>query len=314
MTPKKPGFLQEVANYYNGKREDLNLLLAKEDKIVHHHSGICSPDSVFPEMTEDELLMELHHQENELTRRGTQYLGNIKPVMRGFDAGCGRGGSSFMIHQKFGCSIDGITLSAYQAEFASRLVKELGVSNRVKFYQGDMLATPFRERVFDFIWACESTEHIPDLNEMFQEFSRVIKKKGRLVIIAGCGIPENPEGPKYIKRINDWFHIRIHPPREYTQTISQYDWKLLYNVDLTQETIPYWKLRSRSTHKTGVEFLKDAYTVRALEYRLFAYQKKNQKYHPPPKRRSLLLYSKRALRRRFRVKSGKRTGTKTSSA
>jgi geranyl diphosphate 2-C-methyltransferase len=274
MGLKRTEFLKEVARYYDSKKKDLNLLLAK-DKIVHHHSGICSPNSVFPKMTEEKLLIELHRQENELTRRGMQYLGKIKPNMRGFDAGCGRGGSSFMIHQKFGCFIDGVTLSAYQAKFASRLAKELGVANHVRFYQGNMLETPFEEKIFDFVWACESTEHIPDLDEMFREFSRIIKHKGRLVIIAGCGIPKNPEGPKYIKRINDWFHIRIHSPEEYIQRISQYGWKLLNNVDLTSNTIPYWKLRSRSTHKTGVEFLKDAYAVGALEYRLFAYQKKN---------------------------------------
>lgn len=273
MSVNSKDFFREIGGYYDSKRKDLNLLLGAKDKIVHHHSGICPPESTFPEMSEEELLVELHHQENELTLRGIQYLGEIRPEMRGLDAGCGRGGSSFMLHQKFRCEIAGITLSLHQAEFASGIAKKFGVEDQVRFYQANMLETPFGSGSFDFIWACESTEHAPDLAQMLNEFSRIAKDGGNLVIITGCGNPNHPEGPRYIKAINDWYHIRIHAPSEYIELANQHGWELFDDVNLTPETIPYWDLRANSQHKTGVEELRSGYKSGALEYHLFSYRK-----------------------------------------
>lgn len=273
MSSKKSRFLKEVARYYDSKREDLNLLLAR-DKIVHHHSGICSSNSKFPKMTEGELLEELHRQEMELTRRGIQYLDKIKPNMRGLDAGCGRGGSSFMIQEKFGCSLDGVSISSYQTEFASKVAQEKGVADRVRFHLGDMLKTPFKDSTFDFIWICESSEHVLDLADMFREFARITKKGGLLLIITWCGNPKHPKGSSYAKRINAAYRTSLHSPEEYSRLAAENGWKMLKNIDLTSETMPYWKLRQNSANKTGTESLMyGAYKCGALQYRLFKYRK-----------------------------------------
>lgn len=272
MKKDREQFFQEIARYYDGQREDINLLLAQKDKIVHHHSGLCKSDSTFPEMTEEELISELHRQETALTLRGVEYLGVLKPEMKGLDAGCGRGGSSFLINRLYGCSMEGISLSSYQVGFADQIARELGVSDEVKFHEVNMLALPFEDNSFDFIWACESTEHIPNLEEMFLEFRRVAKPDSRLVIIGGCGNPEHPEGPEFIKGINEWYHILIHSPLEYLDSAKKTGWKLIANINLTPETIPYWHLRERSIHKTGVERFVGGYESGAGEYRLFSFK------------------------------------------
>lgn len=273
MGGKNSKFLKEVADYYDSKKKDLNLLLAK-DKIVHHHSGLCSPNAKFPKMTEDELLKKLHRQEMKLTRRGIKYLGKIKPEMHGLDAGSGRGGSAFMIHEKFGCSIDGITISSYQAKFAAKIAKEKGAADKVRFHQGDMLKTPFKDNLFDFIWVCESSEHILDLKEMFQEFARIAKKDGLQIIIAWSGILDHPKGPFYAKKINTAYRTSIHSPEEYRRLAAENGWQLLEDVDLTPETTPYWKLRQSSANKTGTETLMyNAYKTGALQYHLFKYRR-----------------------------------------
>lgn len=272
MKKDREQFFQEVARYYDGQREDINLLLAEKDKVVHHHSGICKPNSTFPEMSEEELIGELHRQETTLTLQGVEYLGVLRPEMKGLDAGCGRGGSSFLINRLYGCSVEGVSLSSYQVEFANQIGQELGVSDNVKFHEANMLELPFEHNSFDFIWACESTEHIPNLEEMFSEFRRVAKSGARLVIIGGCGNPEHPEGPEFIKGINEWYHILIHSPSEYLVAAEKTGWELIANVDLTPETIPYWHLRERSLHKTGVEKFVKCYESGAGEYRLFAFE------------------------------------------
>lgn len=271
MSKDNKDYYNDVGEYYNRHKEDLNLLLAEKDKIVHHHSGICTPNSSFPEMTEEVLLSTLHEQETALTLRGIEQLNHSAPGTVGLDAGCGRGGSSFLINKIFGSRMTGVSLSSYQIGFANKTSEELGVSEKVRFQQANMLQLHFKDESFDFIWACESTEHIPDLNTMFAEFARVSKKEAELVIISGCSNPENPQAPELIKGINEWYHMQIHPTQEYLEAAQNNGWGLKSNIDLTQETIPYWHLRERSTHKTGVEKFVEGYECGAGEYRLFSF-------------------------------------------
>jgi len=268
-------YFEEIASYYDPQSVEgnINHELAKDDMIFHHHSGICQPDETFPELSETDLIKLLHEQENALTRRGMEFFDQISPEMTGFDAGCGRGGSSIMFAKTYSCKMFGVTLSYKQAVFANDASNRLGLQDWIGFTQANMLKTPFAPNKFDFIWACESTEHVPDLNDMFLEFNRVARKESKLVIIAACGVPKHPNGPEYIKLANDWYHMRVHSRAEYLESAKNNDWKLTDDINLTQETIPYWDLRTRSQYKTGVEKLSEGYKIGAGEYRLYSFKK-----------------------------------------
>ncbi len=272
MNKDRKKYFQEVGEYYNGQRRDINFFLGERDKIVHHHSGICDPQVMFPEISQDQLLTVLHDQETALTMRGIEYLGTLTPEMVGLDAGCGRGGSSFLINKLHGCLMKGVSLSSYQVGFASVTARELGIADRVEFHEANMLQLPFGDRAFDFVWACESTEHIPDLKVMLGEFARVARKGAKLVVIAGCSNPANPKAAEFIEGINEWYHMLIHPTQEYLDAAEATGWNLEANIDLTPETIPYWHLRQRSVHKTGVEKFVEGYECGAGEYRLFSFK------------------------------------------
>jgi geranyl diphosphate 2-C-methyltransferase len=273
MRPEKEprGYLDKIAKYYDGKKEDLNLLLSK-DGIVHHHAGLCSSESTLGHLSQDEILQELYHQENELVKRGMKYLDGIKSSMCGLDAGCGRGGSSFLLHEKFGCSVIGINISLYQVRFASRVTKDLDVGGKVNFYHGDMLKAPFKDGAFDFVWACESTGYVLQLREMFQEFGRLLNRDGRLLVFATCVNSNHPQCGWYKNQIDQTYQAQIHSTEEYLET-SDSGLSLKEMVNLTSETIPYWELRAKSAHKTGVEDLVVGAKTGVLEYRLFLYKK-----------------------------------------
>jgi ubiquinone/menaquinone biosynthesis C-methylase UbiE len=61
------------------------------------------------------------------------------------------------------------------------LLKLHNISSDVRFSQGNILALNVEENTYDFIWACESTEHVirEDLDLMFREFRRVAKPAAR---------------------------------------------------------------------------------------------------------------------------------------
>lgn len=100
--------------------------------------------------------------------------GNVTSATTILDAGCGIGGSTLYLAQKFDAQAVGITLSPVQAQRAGERAAEQGITLQawenfepsegpaVQFQVTDALATPFPDDSFDFIWSMESGEHMPD--------------------------------------------------------------------------------------------------------------------------------------------------------
>lgn len=271
--PDTSVFTKKVAAYYDSKREDFNYLLA-QDGLVHHHNGICSPDTIFPEdIPEDELLRIIHSQENALTDFAMGFL-SINSSMVGLDAGSGRGASSFMFSRRFGCSVIGINISPYQTKFATEKAQGLKINDRVQFIRGEMTNTPFAEDTFDFVWACESTEHVPKLEKIFGEFERITKLHAQLLIVAWCASSNHPDTPAITAKLNEAYVCSIHTKDEYLKSATTAGWQLTTSDDLTAQTVPYWELRSKSANKPGTEsFMYRGFRTRALEYHLMKFEK-----------------------------------------
>ena len=170
----------------------------------------------------------------------------------------------------------GVSLSSSQVDLANQLSKRMGLENRVGFIRSDMTNTQFPSGTFDFIWACESTEHVPldSLKKMFDEFARVSVIGASLVIITACGVPKGAEQQELIEKLNQWYTIFLKTPEEY-ELKSQDNWQLCNTLDLAPETIPFWQFRAKSKLKTGVEDkVIKGYGNGAFEYRLFSFRKK----------------------------------------
>lgn len=79
----------------------------------------------------------------------------------------------------------GITLSPNQVKRAAALARAQGVEN-VEFRLMDALAMEYPDNSFDYVWACESGEHMPDKKKYVDEMTRVLKPGGRIVIATWC--------------------------------------------------------------------------------------------------------------------------------
>jgi tocopherol O-methyltransferase len=98
------------------------------------------------------------------------------------DAGCGVGGSSVYLANKYGCNVTGITLSKKQAAFATAQAANKGLSHKVDFQVRDFTATNFPDESFDVVWAIESVCHANEKADFLKEAFRVLKKGGRLIM------------------------------------------------------------------------------------------------------------------------------------
>ncbi len=108
------------------------------------------------------------------------------------DVGCGIGGSSLYLAQKFNANATGITLSPVQASRATERAQEAGLASRVQFQVADALNMPFADQSFDFVWSMESGEHMPDKEQFLKECYRVLKVGGTFLMATWCHRPITP--------------------------------------------------------------------------------------------------------------------------
>ena len=108
------------------------------------------------------------------------------------DVGCGIGGSSLYLAEKFNASATGITLSPIQANRAAQRAAEADLTSRVSFQVADALEMPLGDDTFDFVWSMESGEHMPDKQKFLAECYRVLKPGGTFLMATWCHRPITP--------------------------------------------------------------------------------------------------------------------------
>ncbi|WP_086797879.1 geranyl diphosphate 2-C-methyltransferase [Streptomyces caniscabiei] len=272
--PASP-YQEDIARYWNNEARPVNLRLGDVDGLYHHHYGIGAVDhSALGDPADSEyekkLIAELHRLESAQAEFLLDHLGSVGPDDTLVDAGCGRGGSMIMAHQRFGSRVEGVTLSATQADFGNRRARELRVEDHVRSRVCNMLDTPFDKGSVTASWNNESTMYV-DLHDLFAEHSRFLKVGGRYVTITGCWNPRYGQPSKWVSQINAHFECNIHSRREYLRAMA--DNRLVPNaiVDLTPETLPYWELRATCSLVTGIEeaFI-ESYRDGSFQYILIA--------------------------------------------
>jgi len=165
------------------------------------------------------------------------------------DVGCGIGGTSRYLAKRFpDAQVTGITISPEQQRRATELAGERGIAN-AKFELVDALKMTYPDNSFDFVWACESGEHMPDKEKYVQEMTRVLKPGGRIVIATWCqrDLPAGEEfTPKERQTLDylygEWTHPYFISKEEYGR-IMQKTGKLdtVEVADWAEETLPAWR-------------------------------------------------------------------------
>ncbi len=119
--------------------------------------------------------------------------GGVEQANEILDVGCGIGGSSLYLAERFGATVTGITLSPVQANRATERAEAAGVS--AQFLVADALQMPFDDASFDLVWTLESGEHMPDKRQFLSECHRVLKPGGLLLMATWCHRPTPPDNP-----------------------------------------------------------------------------------------------------------------------
>ena len=182
------------------------------------------------------------------------------------DVGCGIGGSTLYLAQKFKAAGTGITLSPVQAARAKERAREFGLDSSAAFLSpeakesavkesadflvADALNMPFADESFDFIWSLESGEHMPDKEKFLQECYRVLKKDGIFILATWCHRPIDggageltPEEQKYLERIYKVYYLPyvISLP-EYEAIAHSCNFQNIAVTDWSTAVAPFWDI------------------------------------------------------------------------
>ena len=115
-------------------------------------------------------------------------LAAVKPGTRVLDVGGGLGGPARMLAAEYGCDVTVVDLTEAYCRLGELLTERAGLSDRVRFRQGDGLSLPFEDHSFDLVWTQHCTMNIPDKARLYRELARVLPRGGRLAfheIMAG---------------------------------------------------------------------------------------------------------------------------------
>ncbi|MGH7287907.1 MAG: SAM-dependent methyltransferase [Myxococcota bacterium] len=244
-----------VRDYYDRKREDRNLLLAGDSGIVNHHFGIGDFDRrrSLEALTQREIAEILHRLEMTQIDELVRTMGQILPEHRVLDAGCGRGGTTISIVERFGARADGITISPYQWRFATGLAAKRGLARQACFHLMNYLELDFPDGSFDHVVTNESTQYVIDVGDLVEGFARVLKPRGRYTNVTWCINDELGPTNEQARQIDRHYGTNMNRRGEYLAALAAHGFSGVTIDDRTDQAIPYWELRRRWEHRSGIE-------------------------------------------------------------
>ncbi|WP_020636129.1 class I SAM-dependent methyltransferase [Amycolatopsis alba] len=271
---------QACFEFYEGKRNDLINLLPGDDGFVHSHFAVTDFDhrvlDAPDDRREEEILRELHRIENLQVEALLDFLGPVDADQHVMDSGCGRGGTSFIVYDRHHCFVRGVDFSPYRLEFAGKIASQRKVEDRVTFHQSNMTGTPFADDTFDVVINNESQEHLESMDALCRENSRVLKPGGRFAVATWVADSWKTQQSEEVTAIDSHYRTRIHTRATYLRAMVNHSLIPIRLDDLTEAAIPYWQLRSESSHRSGVE----PYFLSALGKRIMNYLFVIAEYQP----------------------------------
>ncbi|MFB2895723.1 methyltransferase domain-containing protein [Aerosakkonemataceae cyanobacterium BLCC-F50] len=174
----------------------------------------------------------------------------IQQAEKILDVGCGIGGSSLYLAQKYNATATGITLSPVQAARATERAATAGMSEKTQFLVADALQMPFADASFDFVWSMESGEHMADKEQFLRECYRVLKPGGTFLMATWCHRPTMPPNqpltPDELHHLAEIYRVYCLPYvislPEYEAIAKNLSFQNIRTADWSKAVAPFWNV------------------------------------------------------------------------
>lgn len=92
----------------------------------------------------------------------------------------GLGGPARYFAHRYGADVTGIELTPARVKGAQELTRRVGLQNRVRIIEGNVMQVPLPDASFDVVISQEALLHVPDKKRALAEAYRVLKPGGRI--------------------------------------------------------------------------------------------------------------------------------------
>jgi ubiquinone/menaquinone biosynthesis C-methylase UbiE len=101
---------------------------------------------------------------------------------RVLDLGCGIGGPSRFLADRFGCSVLGVDLVPLRIEIADALAAMTSMRDRVTYRVADATDLDLPDESVDQVWMLDVSMHVRNKRALFNEIARVLRPEGLMVM------------------------------------------------------------------------------------------------------------------------------------
>jgi 2-polyprenyl-3-methyl-5-hydroxy-6-metoxy-1,4-benzoquinol methylase len=186
----------------------------------------------------------------------------LKPDSNVLEAACGSGGPALFMARKTGCNITGIDNNKNGIETAGKMALEQGLASRVRFQSADA-AKPlqFDNSVFDAVVCIDAINHLPNRQQVLNEWHRVLKPEGRILFTDPITVTGILTAEEIAKRSSIGYFLFV-PDGENERLLKKAGFNLILKGDATANVARVskkWR-DARAKHKDDLIKLEGAKT------------------------------------------------------
>ena len=224
---------KDIVAWYERKTEGI-LRKYGPGPRVHFHTGIIEP-SISPDSDMEGLRKQLVQSQERLLLEATKFW-DAKRNLRGvvLDVGCGLGGSSIFLAQKYGVHVFALTNVPGHLKYVDKFAAQAGVQDKITSVFGDACAIPV-EQAFDAVVAIESSCYL-NRKIWFEHLAQKTHSKS-LIFIADCFT----ETDEVRKPFDEYWLTQIGSLDDYKLAAKAACFNLTGLLDLTAETTRFWE-------------------------------------------------------------------------
>jgi tocopherol O-methyltransferase len=224
---------KDIISWYEGKTQSIIEKYGSGYKI-HFHTGYfdkCeNPSNDLSTLkkqlinSQEKLLIKAFEFSNWESRVGSTVI----------DVGCGLGGTSIYLAQKFNVNVIALTNIPTHIKLIERHVEDAGVSDRVEVVLGDA-CEDIGKRGIDSAVAIESSCYFERL-KWFKTLKKILKKGGH-VLISDC----YTTNVKVVNLFEEYWLTRLGSLDEYFKAAEKTGLILDMFKDITLQTLDFWR-------------------------------------------------------------------------
>ena len=154
--------------------------------------------------------------------------------MRVADFCAGLGGPARYFARRYGVDVTGVDLTPARVAGANALTRLVGLEDRVRVIEGNVMAVPLDDGSFDLVVSQEALLHVPDRREAIREAFRILKTGGRFAFTDL--IAHRPLAVDDARLLWDGMAIQpLESPGSYRQMLTDAGFRIVSAFDRTEE-------------------------------------------------------------------------------